>query len=149
LGALRENWERGERMVVETQTGNVNRSNLVLAMKIVAVLYAALVLVQAIIAGRGWFKDFDLIKTHGDIGMGVFVVAIVQVVLAFMVFGPRSSLTLGFVLVLILTGAQLGLGFASDENSTAASLHIPNGVLIFGLTCVLASRVVGSLKTRA
>jgi hypothetical protein len=138
-------------MAVETQTGTNNRSNLMLAMKIVAVLYAALILIQAIIAGRGWFKDFDLIKTHGDIGTGVLLVAIVQVVLAFMVFGPRSSLTIGFAVVAILTFAQLGMGYASDENSTAASLHIPNGVLIFGLSCVLASRVVSepSLKTRA
>jgi hypothetical protein len=139
-------------MAVETQTGTGNRSNLMLAMKIVAVLYAALVLLQAIIAGRGWFKDFDLIKTHGQIGDGVLLVAVVQVVLAYLVFGPRSSLTIGFAVVVLLTFAQLGLGYSSDENSTAASLHIPNGVLIFGLTCVLASRVVGvgaPLKTRA
>lgn len=129
-------------MAVESQTGSANRSNLMKALKIVAVLYAVLVLLQAVIAGRGWFKDFDLIKTHGDIGTFVFLVALVQVVLAYLVFGPRNSLTIGSAVIVILTTAQLGLGYSSEDSSTAASLHIPNGVLIFGLSCVLASRVV-------
>jgi hypothetical protein len=139
-------------MGVESQTGTANRSNLVKALKIVAVLYTALVLIQAILAGRGWFKDFDLIKTHGRIGDGLFLIVIVQLVLAYLVFGPRNTLTIGFAVVMLLTLAQLGLGYSGRDSSTAASLHVPNGVLIFGLTCVLTSRVVGvgtPLKTRA
>ena len=68
--------------------------------------------------------------------------AVLQVGLAYWVFGVRSWLTIGYATVLILTGVQLGLGFASSDNATAASLHIPNGVLIFGLSIVLASNVL-------
>ena len=121
---------------------DLKRPGLLTATKVVAVLYAALVLLQAFIAGRGWFKDFDLIDTHGQIGMGVFVVAIVQAVLAFLVFGSRSWLAIVSAVLAVLTAVQLSLGFASEDSSTAASLHIPNGVLIFGLATVFAMGVV-------
>ncbi|MEA2526847.1 MAG: hypothetical protein QOF73_4074 [Thermomicrobiales bacterium] len=120
----------------------VDRPRLLTATKAVTVLYAALVLLQAIIAGRGWFKDFDLIETHGQIGEGVFLVAVVQAVLAFLVFGARSWPALASAVLLVLTGVQLVLGYASADSSTAASLHIPNGVLIFGLATVLTMSVV-------
>jgi hypothetical protein len=127
-----------------------NRSGLLTATKVVAVLYVALVLLQAILAGRGWFKDFDLIKTHGQIGDGVFLVAIVQVVLAFMVFGSRSWLTIASAVLVVLTAIQLALGYSSTDgsgNATAASLHIPNGVLIFGIATALTSSVVRVRRT--
>jgi hypothetical protein len=120
----------------------LNRSGLLTATKVVAVLFAALVLLQAFIAGRGWFKDFDLIDTHGQIGQGVFLVAVVQSALAFLVFGARRLPAIVSAVLLVLTGLQLALGFASEDSSTAASLHIPNGVLIFGLATVFASSVV-------
>jgi len=121
------------------------RPGLLTATKVVAVLYVALVLLQAILAGRGWFKDFDLIETHGQIGSVVFLVAIGQAVLAFMVFGSRSWLSIASAVLVVLTAIQLGLGYSStggSGNATAASLHIPNGVLIFGIASAIASTVV-------
>lgn len=129
----------------ETAPG-LNRPGLLTATKAVASLYVALVLLQAIIAGRGWFKDFSLIKTHGWIGDGVFLVAVVQAVLAFMVFGSRSRLALAGAVLVVLTAIQLALGYSSTSgsgNAAAASLHIPNGVLIFGIATAFASSVVG------
>jgi hypothetical protein len=123
-------------------TPDLKRPGLLTATKVVAVLFAALVLLQAVIAGRGWFKDFDLIDTHGQIGEGVLLVAVVQAVLAFLVFGARNWLSLVSAVLLVLTAVQLSLEFASEDNSTAASLHIPNGVLIFGLATVFATSLV-------
>jgi len=125
-----------------TPASSLNRPGWLTAMKVAAVLFAALVLLQAIIAGRGWFKDFDLIKTHGQIGDGVLLVAIVQAVLAFMVFGSRSRLAFVSAVLVVLTAIQLSLGYSSKDNSTAASLHIPNGVLIFGIATTFASSVL-------
>jgi membrane protein YdbS with pleckstrin-like domain len=122
-----------------------NRPGLLTATKAVSVLYAALVLVQAIIAGRGWFKNFDLIEPHGQIGDGVFLVAIGLAVLAFMVFGARSWYSIAGAVLVVLTAIQLMLGYSSTEgsgNATAASLHIPNGVLIFGISTAFASSVL-------
>ena len=123
-------------------TPGLNRPGLLTATKVVAVLFAALVLLQAFIAGRGWFKDFDLIDTHGQIGQGVLLVAVVQSALAFLVFGARRWPAIVSAVLLVLTALQLSLGYASEDSSTAASLHIPNGVLIFGLATVFAASVV-------
>jgi len=125
-----------------TTEPSLTRPGMLTTMKVTAVLFAALVLLQAIIAGRGWFKDFDLIKTHGQIGSGVLLVAIVQAVLAFMVFGSRSRLALVGAVLVVLTAIQLSLGYSSKDNSTAASLHIPNGVLIFGIATAFSSSVL-------
>ncbi|HEY7029825.1 MAG TPA: hypothetical protein VH482_00795 [Thermomicrobiales bacterium] len=135
-----------------TSAPGLNRPGLLTAMKVASSLFAALVLLQAIIAGRGWFKDFDLIKTHGQIGSFVLLVAIVQAVLAFMVFGSRSRLALVGAVLVVLTAIQLSLGYSSRDSSTAASLHIPNGVLIFGIATAFASsvlRVGGAADERA
>jgi hypothetical protein len=42
--------------------------------------------------------------------------------------------------VLLVIG-QLGLGYSGRESATALSLHIPNGVLIFGLSIAIVSQL--------
>jgi hypothetical protein len=37
----------------------------------------------------------------------------------------------------VLVTAQIGLGYAGRESAGAASWHVPNGVIIFGLTVAL------------
>jgi hypothetical protein len=122
-----------------TDTGSASaasaRPGLLLAFKVVAGIFAALILVQAFLAGRGWFVDFDLIDVHGTVGMVAWWVALVQAVLAFVVLGRaglRSPLAWMAVALLVLTTVQLGLGMASEDSATAA-WHIPSGVLLFGV----------------
>ncbi len=103
----------------------------------ITVVTIALVLIQAILAGRGWFRDFDLLKTHGDIGSVTWLVVIAQLVLAYLnrqTLG-RIPLYLGIALV-VLVSAQLGLGYSGRDSANAAAWHVPNGVLIFGLASV-------------
>ncbi len=100
----------------------------------------ALTLVQAILAGRGWFVDYDLIDIHGVMGDVTLLAAIVQVAIAGVALRrQRATRTLfGLSLAtLVLVFAQLALGYAASESGTAASLHIPNGVLIFGLSVAM------------
>ena len=105
-----------------------------------AAVTALLVLVQAVLAGRGMFDDPALLETHGFVGNATFVAVLALVVLAF-IAGRRGAfgrLELGLsVLLLVLVIAQLGLGYSGRESSAAASWHVPNGVLIFGLTAAL------------
>ena len=113
------------------------RPRLLPALKGSAALFATLVLVQAILAGRGWFIDIDLIEVHGYVGNAVFLVAVLQAALAFAVFGPagiRNPVLVICVVLVALVVAQIGLGYAGRDSAGAAAMHVPNGVLIFGLT---------------
>lgn len=115
-----------------TMSSPVVRPRLLPALKGVTALLATLVLVQAILAGRGWFIDFDLIAIHGYVGMSVLLIAVLQMALVVRAGVPGSILFVSAaILGLIIT--QIGLGYASRDSALAASLHIPNGVLIYGL----------------
>ena len=117
--------------------------------KIAAGLFTLLVLVQAVLAGRGWFIDFDLIDIHGMIGSLTFLVGVAMVALVW--FGmekgssERTTLLIMSGILVILTTAQLGLGYSAtskdNPSAEAASLHIPLGVLIFGLSSAICARV--------
>jgi hypothetical protein len=102
---------------------------------------ALLVLVQAVLIGRGFFADApSLVLRHGETGNLTFLAAIALVVLAF-VGWRRGNLGLRplvvSLLLLVLVVAQLGLGYVGRESGEAAAWHVPNGVLIFGLTVAL------------
>ena len=116
-------------------------------LKVSAGLFAGLVLVQALLAGRGWFRDRDLIAIHGGVGALVVLVAISQVVLTLLVGAPahlRRSLGLCSAALLVLVVVQYALGFATRTSAEAAAWHVPNGVLLFGLAvinCMLIFRL--------
>jgi hypothetical protein len=129
---------------LETES-DMARPGLLPALKVVAWLFVALVLVQALLAGRGWFIDADLLDVHRSVGMVVIVVAVVQAALAFAVFGwgrAGRPIVLAGAALLVLTVIQFALGMASDDSASAAAWHIPNGVLIFGLATATTSMLV-------
>ena len=41
--------------------------------------------------------------------------------------------------LVVLVVAQLGLGYSGRDSAGAAALHVPNGVLIFGITTALVA----------
>ena len=96
-------------------------------------LFAALVLLQALLVGRGIFLDRDLITVHGRIGDLTALVALIQAVLAFFVVGLRGPSFLISVLLFVLGFIQLSLGYAIADSAGAGAWHVPNGVLIFGI----------------
>lgn len=116
------------------------RFNPLLGFRGVAVVTAVLVLVQALLAGQGLFVDTGRIEVHGWVGNATFLAAIALLAAAFAAWRRgtlgRSAVVLSAVL-LLLTVAQLGLGYSGRESSAAASWHVPNGVLIFGVSAAL------------
>jgi len=104
------------------------------------VLTGMSVLLQAILAGRGWFMDYDLIEVHGFVGNVTFLLVILLVIGAWL--GRQAGVMTNTELILsialiVLTAAQFGLGYGGRDSRSAAALHIPNAILITGLTSAL------------
>ncbi|MBW3633040.1 MAG: hypothetical protein KY456_08420 [Chloroflexi bacterium] len=101
----------------------------------------ALVLIQAVLIGQGLFLgDPSRTALHGWIGNITFLGAVVLAGLCVMGVrrGELSRPALGLsVLVVILTVAQIGLGYSGRGGGMPAALHIPNGVLIATLLAAL------------
>ena len=103
------------------------------ATRALAAAIAALVLLQAVIAGRSnrLFGSWD-IGIHGTIGNIVFALAIVNLALLARRRASRAVVVTAAALVIVLT-TQIGLGYAGRESVAAAGWHIPMGVAAFGL----------------
>jgi len=110
-----------------------------------SLLLITAVLIQAVLAGRGWFLDGDVIKIHGYVGNATFLLAVALATLG--LAATRSiRVVLPLALLVILTTVQIGLGYAGRDSATAAAWHVPNGVLIFGLSVLAA---VSALRASA
>lgn len=96
-----------------------------------AVAVAALVLAQAVIAGRALFGTWS-ITVHGVLGNATFALAIATVAAAAIARLSRHAVVVAVLLAVVMT-AQVGLGYAGREQPEAAAWHVPNGVLAFGL----------------
>lgn len=101
--------------------------------QLLATVVAALVLLQAVLAGQSS-------RLFGTIGIGIHgTVANVTFMLALanLAVGWRARLTrpqLGVLAALFATiFVQTGLGYAGRRSLDAAAWHIPTGVAIFGL----------------
>ena len=108
-------------------------------------LFAVLVIVQAFLGTRGYFAAPDLVTVHEMLANAMFLLAVGQAVLAWLLYRQNllgmPALALNGVLVL-LTIAQIGLGYsaaAGDNFGSLISLHVPNGVLMMGVSTVLAA----------
>ncbi len=123
------------------------------AFSIAAAVMAVLVLVQAVLVGQGVWRAAEFpnfIEFHGFVGNAVFVVAIAQAALA--LYGMTRRIIGGNVAILnlIILGlvvTQIGLGYAGRESAVAVSWHVPNGVLLFGLTVLNATLALSQRRT--
>lgn len=131
-------------MSVDATVGRASaaRGAVLVPFRAVALLTAGLILVQAALAGQWMFANqVEAIGLHGWLGNLAFLGAILLAVLAFLGLRRNGWGRAEFVLAVVLIGlmtAQLGLGYAGRQSNAAASLHIPNGVL---LTMVAAALV--------
>jgi hypothetical protein len=116
---------------------------LVSAFKGVAHLATALVLLQALLAG--FFisgEEPDTEDIHEMVANLLFLVVAAELVLALLLReSVRYNLVVQVGLLLALVVVQIGLGYgASDgENSFPVALHIPLGVLLFGLATLISA----------
>ena len=118
-------------------TPAATRPSLVQALRYVTPLAPLLILIQAFFAGRGLFLDNDLIDVHGVLGNVTLLLVIVQAALVLFA-GLRGStripLIVVSVLLVVLVIVQIALGYSGRDGGQAAAWHVPNGVLVFGLS---------------
>jgi hypothetical protein len=115
------------------------RPGLWTALKIIAAITPLLVLLQAFLAGRGLYIDHDYIDIHGGVANGIMLVVLAQAVLAYLAMarGYAGGWLFGICCALVvLVVAQIGLGYSGRDSADSAAIHIPNGVLILGLSVV-------------
>ena len=124
-------------------TSGTNTAKLLLWLRIVGVIIAVGIPVQAFLGSEAFFKnDSDMRNAHEMLGNIFFLLAIGQVVLGFMAL--RVSL-IGMsgvvmrVIVALLVVAQLGLGYSGRENLDPRIWHIPSGVLLMGFAAAVAA----------
>ena len=114
------------------------------ALRWIATLVSALIVIMAFLAGQGFFEGQpNLITGHGHLGNGIFALVAIQIVMAFLAFqkgqiGRNHLLLNGAIMVLLF--AQIGLGYAGSRNNNGAAVawHLPNGVLLMGASTVNA-----------
>jgi ABC-type glucose/galactose transport system permease subunit len=116
---------------------------LLLWLKIVAVVIAIGVPLQAFLGSESFFKnDSDYRTAHEMLGNIFFLLAVAQVVLGFMALRSGLIPMRGVVtraILLLLVVAQLGLGYAGRDNLDPRIWHIPNGVLLMGFAAAIAA----------
>ena len=112
---------------------------LIRGFQIVAGLVALLILVQATLAGQFTFKEPSLKDVHAIVGNVLFMLAIVQLALAWLTRDAwRHRMVISSAILVLLIVAQIGLGYGSRDNVDSAAIHIPVGVFIFALASIIA-----------
>lgn len=110
----------------------------------ISVIVSALIVITALVIGQGFFGGAPgLIIGHGHLGNLIFMLAAVQLALAFSAYqkgsvGRNHLLLNGFLIVLLV--AQIGLGYSGSRSGAAAALvwHLPVGVLAMGVSTLNA-----------
>lgn len=106
---------------------------------VVAWLVPVGILVQAVLAGQGWFVDPRLIATHGGIGHGVLGLTVIATALVWWL-RPNRAVVILTTASLVGLIAQTGLGYTGRRGGVglASSLHIPLGTVLLATTLVVA-----------
>jgi hypothetical protein len=114
---------------------------LVAAFKGFCHLATFLVFVQAALAGAFISgEDVDAVDIHEMVANLLFLVVAIQLVLAFMVRSQsRFNLWAWVTALLMLVIAQTGLGYLGRDDSLPIAIHVPLGVLIFGLATMIST----------
>lgn len=104
----------------------------------ITVVFALAILLQAVLASFGLFEgEPRLVDFHRELGNILPLVALVQAVLAIILFRRRVlgawPLSIGIALIPLVIG-QLMMGYETSESSSAIAWHIPLGVLLMSLT---------------
>lgn len=118
-------------MTTTSAVTSPTRPGLVRAYVIATAILTLLVLVQAVLAGRGIAGLSDFL-THGYVGNASFVVGFAAALLAVVAKMPQRQVILaGIVLLMLFT--QTGLGYVARDSAEAASWHVPLGIVTFSL----------------
>jgi len=107
------------------------------AVRWLSIVLAIGIVIMATLAGQGlWNGERGLITGHGHLGNALFVLAVVQFVVAVILYQRKGisavQMIIAFALVVLLL-SQAGLGYVGRTNADARAWHIPNGVLLMGI----------------
>jgi hypothetical protein len=105
-------------------------------LRVIVLLHAALVLAQAAFAGQFIAGDAAWVRVHEANAGIIHLVALVQLVVAVLVWRPGRGPgwpALASLALLLAEEFQMGFGYAR-----MLGLHVPLGVAIFGLTVAMA-----------
>ena len=103
------------------------------AAQVLSATLAVLVLVQSAVAGQFLYTSTGLRSVHRILGEGLGLVGVALVVCAAMTRRTNRRLLVVAVWMVVILIAQTGLGFVGRDTPDAAALHIPLGVLAFGI----------------
>ncbi|MEU6723818.1 hypothetical protein ABZ917_08925 [Nonomuraea wenchangensis] len=107
-------------------------AGLLYALRVAIIAQAAALLVAASFAGQA-VETESLAETHVMAGMVVHLIALVQIVLAVLVWRPGRGA--GWPALASL--ALFVLGMAQHFTWAVLGAHLPNGVMLFGLVLAL------------
>ena len=116
-------------------------------LRVSAALVAALVLAQSVLAGLFVTGDVGMLSLHSATASLLAALAFLQVVAAVLVWRPGRGPAWPIwasVMFFLLIEAQSAAGYAR-----ALALHIPMGVLMFGLSVALLSRAWSVRRARS
>lgn len=112
---------------------------LIRGFQLVAGLIALLILVQATLAGQFTYNEPDLEDVHAIVGNVLFVLALLQLALAWLTRDAwRYRMVIWSAILVLLIVTQIGLGYGSRDNVDSAAIHIPVGVFLFALASIIA-----------
>ncbi len=112
---------------------------LIRGFQLVAGLIALLILVQATLAGQFTYNEPDLEDVHAIVGNVLFVLALLQLALAWLTRDAwRYRMVIWSAILVLLIVTQIGLGYGSRDNVDSAAIHIPVGVFLFALSSIIA-----------
>lgn len=117
------------------------RPGFITAFKIASHAVTLLVILQAVLAGMFISGEQADAEDQHELMSNVIVVAVViQLLLAFLVRGWSQFQLMYWVgVLLVLSVAQVALGYASEDNSFPEAIHIPLGVFLFGLAFLISA----------
>ncbi|MDQ3542231.1 MAG: hypothetical protein M3440_16250 [Chloroflexota bacterium] len=125
-----------------TSTTTSTESGLLTGLRWMATAIAIGILIQAVLASQGFYESKPgLITGHGHLGNTLFLLAVIQTGLAVAAASKtlvERRLAVMAALVTFLIVTQIGLGYTGRSEATAMAWHLPNGVLLMGLSTVLA-----------
>lgn len=123
-------------------TTTSSSTGLLTGLRITATVLAVGVLLQAWLGSTGFFQgEPGRIDVHAMVGNTLFLFAVIQAGIAFVTMqrGVTSRMVLYLsVATVLLTTAQIGLGYSTRDSVNALAWHLPTGVALMGLTTVIA-----------
>ena len=105
-----------------------------------ALLITILIFAQAVLAGRFLFVDRDAVDIHQAAANALSALVIVHVSLVFVTrtkWSQRVPVLTALLAILVIV--QTGLGYAGRDSADVLAIHVPVGVLTFGVASLLTA----------